>query len=59
MANEIGWGKAANNDIGWGAFPINDNIGIDLISKFQYRGDLDKRIFEGQIGITYKFNDGR
>ena len=26
---------------------INDNIGIDLISKFQYRGDLDKRIFEG------------
>ena len=36
---------------------INDNIGLDLISKYQYRGDLSKRIFEGQIGITYKFNN--
>ncbi len=36
---------------------INDNIGLELISKFQQRWDIEKRIFEGQIGIVYKLNN--
>lgn len=31
-------------------------ITIELIAKLQSRGDIDKRIFEGSVGVTKKFN---